>query len=201
MTATTYTRDGVQFIFHQACFTCEMCATSIDGKQFYLSEGKHLCTDCYHDKVLGRCDTCGQPFVSSAIIKAGGKQFHPPVRALVIPRESAFIHRVAVAQCFSCSLCHKQLRDTYIEKNDKFMCRECYESAFLPLCSTCGTRILPAEGTGTIVAVEWKDKKYHQDCFACKVCGKPFDDLKAVAHNDSLYCRECFEDEATQNAV
>ncbi|EGF83479.1 hypothetical protein BATDEDRAFT_22205 [Batrachochytrium dendrobatidis JAM81] len=112
--------------------------------------------------------------------KTDGKQFHP--------------------KCFCCSTCQKQLVSTFIEKDGSFVCKECYEVAFLPLCHGCNLRILPEKGAGTIVAVEWKDKKYHQACFSCKNCRKPFEDLKAVAHNDYLYCKECFEDEATRNA-
>eukprot|EP00842_Homolaphlyctis_polyrhiza_P002212 jgi/Hompol1/2992/HPOL_006282-RA len=102
-TATTYTRDGVKYVFHQECFLCEMCTTRIDNKPFYLHEGRHICSECYMGKVLGRCDDCGLPFVDSTIVKAGGKQHHPG--------------------CFKCSKCTKQLTEKYIEKDGKFMCK------------------------------------------------------------------------------
>ncbi|KAI8923193.1 hypothetical protein BC831DRAFT_472314 [Entophlyctis helioformis] len=179
-TATTYTQDGIQHIFHQTCFTCELCSVRIDDKAFYLHEGRHICSGCYTKKVLGHCDLCKEPFTETSLIKAGGRQFHP--------------------HCFKCNNCKTQLVATYLEKDGDFLCKACYETMHLPLCSGCSTRIMPDENTGTIVAIEWKEHKYHQACFACKNCAKPFTDLKAVAHNNNLYCKECFEDEATANA-
>ncbi|KAH6574951.1 hypothetical protein BASA81_016492 [Batrachochytrium salamandrivorans] len=179
-TVTQYTQDGVQYLFHKDCFKCEMCQSFIGSTPFYLHETKHVCDECYRRKVLGSCEHCGLQFTDSSLVKTGGKQYHPA--------------------CFKCSTCHNPLVTTYVEKDGAFMCKDCYEAKFLPMCNTCNGRIFPAHGTGTIVAVEWKDKKFHQACFVCKVCAKPFVELKAVAHNDTLYCKECFEDEATRNA-
>ncbi|KAH6570264.1 hypothetical protein BASA50_011285 [Batrachochytrium salamandrivorans] len=159
------------------------------------------------DDFKGHCKICQEPVTGNTVTQytQDGVQylFHKDcfkceMCQSFIGSTPFYLHETK--HCFKCSTCHNPLVTTYVEKDGAFMCKDCYEAKFLPMCNTCNGRIFPAHGTGTIVAVEWKDKKFHQACFVCKVCAKPFVELKAVAHNDTLYCKECFEDEATRNA-
>ncbi|KAJ3258496.1 Four and a half LIM domains protein 2 [Boothiomyces macroporosus] len=100
---TSYTQQDLKFVFHPHCFVCTECGTSMEGRSFYNHQNNHLCTDCYHEKVLGKCDLCGAVFKDPTVVKAAGKQFHQ--------------------QCFTCSTCKKELTSTFIEKDDQFMCK------------------------------------------------------------------------------
>ncbi|KAJ3304509.1 hypothetical protein HDV03_002718 [Kappamyces sp. JEL0829] len=170
---TSYTLNDFKNNFHSKCFVCGNCGMSMEGKAFYHHDGKYLDKDCYHKVILGLCDACQGSFSDPTVIKASGKQYHPA--------------------CFRCSDCKDALTSSYIEKEGKFLCKGCYEKQFLPPCGACGNPISPEPGTNKLMAIEWKEKKFHVACFACKLCGQPFSDLKAVLHKEDLLCKPCWE--------
>lgn len=170
---TSFTQNELKSNFHLACFKCASCSSSMDGKGFYLHEGKFLDQECYHKMVLGNCDGCQKTFSDATVVKAGGKQYHPA--------------------CFTCNACQDTLSGSYVEKDGRIVCKSCYEKQYLPPCYSCKKPIAPEQGTNKLMAIEWKDKKFHIACFACKMCSQPFSDLKAVLHKDDLLCKICFE--------
>ncbi|KAI8894111.1 hypothetical protein BC833DRAFT_248122 [Globomyces pollinis-pini] len=175
---TSYTQNDLRYNFHAQCFVCTSCSTSMEGKSFYNHESNHLCMECYHTVVLGKCDRCHDVFKTPTVVKAGGKQYHQ--------------------ECFVCIKCKSELTSTYIEKDNQFFCKACYEAAYLPPCGACGLNITPDPGSNKLTAIEWKEKKFHIACFSCKLCKNPFQDLKAVISGNDLLCRSCFEAKATQ---
>ncbi|TPX65165.1 hypothetical protein SpCBS45565_g05312 [Spizellomyces sp. 'palustris'] len=168
----SYTQDGIQHAYHRKCFTCAECQKPIDDTSFYLHLEKPHCKACYEERILGRCAACDESLSGTATMKAGSKKFHP--------------------KCFVCEKCKTELQGRYFEKDDAFWCRSCYEVNYLPDCDACGKKIQPDDTTSKITMVQCKDKKYHQGCFACKDCRKPFDELKALHHKDELYCQDCY---------
>ncbi|KAI8920386.1 hypothetical protein DFJ77DRAFT_240076 [Powellomyces hirtus] len=168
----SYTVDGIQHAFHRHCFTCAgQCGNAITDGSFFMHDDKPHCKHCY-ENVLGYCAKCEKGLIGSQIMKAGDNKFHPA--------------------CFACIKCNNELQSRYFEKDADLYCRSCYESSFVPTCSACTNKILPDSDSTKITMVEWKDKKFHQKCFACKTCHVPFTDLKALHHKDELYCQDCY---------
>ncbi|KAG1706989.1 Four and a half LIM domains protein 2 [Nymphon striatum] len=54
--------------WHEKCFCCCVCRTTIGTKSFIPRENEIFCTGCYEDKFATRCIKCNK--VSSAIITA-----------------------------------------------------------------------------------------------------------------------------------
>lgn len=77
--STSFTKQDLNYHFHPQCFVCAGCQSSMEGRAFYQHQQKYLCSNCYHSKVLGRCDACGEMFTDPTIVKAGGKQYHTKV--------------------------------------------------------------------------------------------------------------------------
>lgn len=171
---TSFTQNELKYSFHSTCFVCDRCSKSMEGKAFYNHEGKYFDKECYHSVVLGSCSACKVVFEDPQVVKAGGKQFHP--------------------RCFKCSTCCNELTSSYIEKEDCYYCRACYDMANLPPCGSCGKPITPEVGTNKLMAIEYKGQKFHVACFNCKNCNRPFSDLKALLHGSELFCKPCYEE-------
>lgn len=101
--ATTFTINEIKSNFHPGCFKCGNCSLSMEGKGFFLHEGKYLDQECYHKLVLGKCDACSKAFTDLVVVKVRGKQFHPA--------------------CFTCNKCSTILSATYIENDSKVYCK------------------------------------------------------------------------------
>ncbi|KAI8822557.1 uncharacterized protein EV422DRAFT_403566 [Fimicolochytrium jonesii] len=170
----SYSQDNISHSFHRKCFLCAGCNNSIVDEFFMHGDkphGKPYCKACY-EKLLGSCSKCQLSLIGSEIILAGkSAKFHP--------------------QCFLCFKCKSPLQARYFQQDDHHYCRTCYEEKFTPECARCTQKILPDQAS-KIAMVEWKDKKFHQDCFRCKKCDTPFTDLKALHHIGELYCEACY---------
>lgn len=99
----SFEEQHVKFIFHNACFTCQACHTSLAGLPFYSHEDSHMCKSCYSTKMLGVCSACKLPFADSdTIYRVKEDKLH--------------------STCFLCAKCQIPLVDTYIEDNDIYIC-------------------------------------------------------------------------------
>ena len=112
---------------------------------------------------------------------------------LVFQQLTNLLCSITSPACFTCTSCKDTLTGSYVEKDSKIFCKPCYEKSFLPPCYACKKSITPEAGSNKLMAIEWKEKKFHVACFACKMCSQPFSDLKAVLHKDDLLCKACFE--------
>ena len=162
---TSYTQQEFKNNFHPECFVCGNCSQSMEGKAFYNHDGKMLDMECYHKVVLGSCDACHLQFSDPTVIKANGKKFHP--------------------DCFKCSSCTNLLASSYIDKDSKFFCKvyllfnsrlvmknNSFRLAELASCQSHrkSNNEFYNSGSNKLMAIEWKDKKFHVSCFACKSC-------------------------------
>lgn len=78
---------AMENIYHIACFTCQQCQISLQGKPFYALDGKPFCEEDYLN-TLEKCCVCLIP-ITERILRATGKPYHP--------------------QCFTCVVCGKSL--------------------------------------------------------------------------------------------
>ncbi|XP_035223164.1 lipoma-preferred partner homolog isoform X1 [Stegodyphus dumicola] len=88
--------------------------------------------------------------------------------------------------CFTCHICHKELRGKpFYAKDGKPFCEDDYLNT-LEKCCVCGGRILDRilRATG---------KPYHPNCFTCVVCGKCLDGIPfTVDATNQIYCIDDF---------
>ncbi|KAI9346529.1 hypothetical protein BDR26DRAFT_855711 [Obelidium mucronatum] len=175
----SYKVDSLVRYFHQRCFKCFICSTSLkDGTEFFVNAGNPHCVSCYQEKVLGFCDTCGLVLNQQGIVRAKTGKFHP--------------------QCFVCKRCSSKLDGRYYEKDGGFWCRECYIDLFIPVCGTCNKKIISETNGQPVTSIDWKGNKYHQQCFGCTDCKKLFVDLKAFQIDGNLFCKNCHAIRAKQ---
>lgn len=156
--------------YHKACFKCADCGAPLQS--YHPHGGKFYCMSCIKKKQgnaatvsSGKCCAiCGGP-IDAFTLQAGDKYYHK--------------------DCFKCAHCGKAIAGTYGEVGGKIYCsNECIREATGTRCNGCGKVI-----TGQYINV--LNKPYHRECLACKVCKKPFPDLKFYNVNDEPYCADC----------
>ncbi|KAJ3083859.1 hypothetical protein BCR33DRAFT_720711 [Rhizoclosmatium globosum] len=168
----SYKAESLTRFFHQRCFQCVICQTSLrGGTEFFVNNSAPHCVSCYQEKVLGCCDGCGLVLNQNGVVRAKNKKFHPG--------------------CFVCKKDGVRLDGRYYEKEGSFWCRNCYVDVFVPTCGSCGLKILSEQDGQPVTSIDWKGKKYHQQCFGCTDCKKLFVDLKAFQIDGNLYCKNC----------
>jgi paxillin len=147
---------------------CSSCNKPIE--RYNVKDDKFLCQDCFRVAVPPkRCAKCQQEIVGASVV-ALGSQFH--------------------ADCFTCAYsgCGKVIRDDYVEHDGKAYCTEasgpCYKRALGKVCAACSN---PLETNYLSVL----GKQFHRQCFACKMCSKPFETLEFFPINDEPYCEPC----------
>ncbi|VDD80849.1 unnamed protein product [Mesocestoides corti] len=90
--------------WHQRCFVCQGCHTTLQGKQFVNKDGEVYCIDCRKQKFDPRCHKCHL-------------KIDPTVR-YPIDGDRSF-HR----ECFVCSKCGTSLDGRrFCMKDDQYVC-------------------------------------------------------------------------------
>lgn len=113
----------------------------------------------------GQCAACDQNILGE-VVHALGKKYHP--------------------EHFFCSVCQKEIgNETFVERNEKVYCENCYTTYFTPLCPKCNQPVLD-------FCTEAMGKKYHPDCFVCIECEKPLKDELFMERNNQIYCEKCY---------
>ena len=156
--------------FHQRCFNCCFCKTTIDDdqQQVYLVDGQPCCQICYRAKVLPRCSKCFQVIDDQQSIVFQEKKYHQ--------------------QCLTCYQCQQILRQQQIpvHQGNPF-CSQCYRTTILPQCSKC---LQPIEDQQSTV---FQGNKYHQQCFTCVLCGQIMIETRFYIHNEQACCSTCYQ--------
>lgn len=96
-------------MYHMEEFVCSLCKRSLENVEAVDEEttGILFCSDCHHDHVTKKCDSCKAPVVGTAI-DALGRFYHP--------------HH------FCCFKCKKLLDGNYYKNEDQPVCQECFET-------------------------------------------------------------------------
>ena len=105
--------------WHEACFLCNKCRTSLVDKQFGSKADRIYCGPCYDAQFATRCDGCGDVF------KAGMKKMEYKTRQW---------HE----KCFVCCTCKNPIgTKSFIPKEHDIYCAKCYEEKFATKCIKC----------------------------------------------------------------
>ena len=89
-------------------------------------------------------------------------------------------------QCFKCKDCGVSLsQGGFFTKNNDYYCSKCYQSHYGTKCGHCGLFV-----EGEVVTA--LGKTYHQNCFTCAGCGKPFPAGERVTFTGkNCLCQRC----------
>lgn len=158
--------------------TCDKCSGSLIGKQYLMQDSLKFCIECYESTYCNNCKICGELIkTDQQDITYKGMHFHDT--------------------CFTCAGCEKQLANvSFIYKDDRFTCAECYENKFSPKCATCNKTFKPG-----VKRMEYKGKSYHEKCFSCATCEEAIGQKSFVVIDDSIYCKDCYENEMAKKCA
>jgi len=153
--------------WHESCFLCHKCRTSLVDKQFGSKADRIYCGPCYDAQFATRCDGCGDVF------KAGMKKMEYKTRQW---------HE----KCFVCCVCKNPIgTKSFIPKEHDIYCAKCYEDKFATKCTKC-VKVITTGG------VTYRNEPWHRECFTCSNCTKCLAGQRFTSRDDKPYCAECF---------
>jgi len=153
--------------WHEACFLCNKCRTSLVDKQFGSKADRIYCGPCYDAQFATRCDGCGDVF------KAGMKKMEYKTRQW---------HE----KCFVCCTCKNPIgTKSFIPKEHDIYCAKCYEEKFATKCIKC-SKVITQGG------VTYRNDPWHRECFTCTHCQKSLAGQRFTSRDDKPYCADCF---------
>ncbi|KAH0630801.1 hypothetical protein JD844_004038 [Phrynosoma platyrhinos] len=155
--------------WHENCFRCFKCYTSLVNEPFMLKENNKVwCNKCTTNEEAPRCKGCLKPIV------AGDQN---------VEYKKTVWHK----DCFTCNQC-KQVIGTasFFPKGDEIYCVTCHEHKFAKTCVKCKNAI-------TSGGVAYQDRPYHAECFVCATCTKKLGGQRFTAVEDQFYCVDCYK--------
>ncbi|CAH8533393.1 unnamed protein product [Schistosoma turkestanicum] len=153
--------------WHEKCFKCSACTTSLADRPFATKEEQLYCSDCYDERFAARCDGC------QGVFKAGmrkyeyrGQQWHE--------------------ECFLCVECKQPIgTKSFIPRENQVVCVPCYEAKYAQRCTKCSDVIRRG-------GVTYKGNPWHKECFTCTNCAKQLAGLKFTSKDEQPYCADCY---------
>ncbi|MBO5345006.1 MAG: hypothetical protein J6A51_03835 [Clostridia bacterium] len=113
------------------------------------------------------CAECGRPLQAQRIT-AIGRNYHP--------------------NCFVCRNCKTPIGANPFHAIDNYpYCKQCYLQRFAKMCARCGKPI-------TDQCLNALGKSYHQACFNCTRCHKPFATPSFFQKDGEPYCEVCYKE-------
>ncbi|XP_063280809.1 four and a half LIM domains protein 1-like isoform X1 [Prinia subflava] len=155
--------------WHDNCFRCFKCYTSLVNEPFMLRENKVWCSNCTTAEDAPRCKGCFKPII------AGDQN---------VEYNKMVWHK----DCFTCSQCKQVIGSgSFFPKGDEFYCVSCHEHKFAKTCAKCKN---PIAAGGLI----YQEQPWHSECFICSNCKKQLDGKRFTAVEDQFYCVECYKE-------
>jgi len=147
--------------FHPDHFVCASCENPLGTASFYEIDGLPNCEQCYNNIYCPMCGFCGKP-IPDRCVTAMNKKWH--------------------IDCFVCnSCCNPFPGGSFFEKNGMPYCKNCYQGTFTSQCAGCGQT-----ASGKIINA--LNKQWHQQCFACAYCRRPFNGGAFFEKEGKPYC-------------
>ncbi|XP_029356109.1 leupaxin [Echeneis naucrates] len=136
-------------VWHPEHFVCTVCKTELSTRGFFERDGQPYCDKDYQHLFSPRCAYCRGPIIQN-ILTAMDQTWHP--------------------EHFFCAHCGDLFgQEGFQEKDGKPYCFKDFYHLFAPKCSGCGESV--RENYLTAANGTW-----HQECFVCADCLKPFTD-------------------------
>eukprot|EP01089_Gocevia_fonbrunei_P015577 TRINITY_DN4591_c0_g1_i1.p1 TRINITY_DN4591_c0_g1~~TRINITY_DN4591_c0_g1_i1.p1 ORF type:complete len:475 (+),score=30.47 TRINITY_DN4591_c0_g1_i1:73-1497(+) len=148
--------------YHQKCFACGGCGTSLGNGSFFNVDGVANCQSCYSLLFCTRCAHCDNP-IQGSCMDALGKKWH--------------------TTCFICTQCLTPFGNSmFYERDGMPFCQGCFSGMFSSRCGGC---------SGPVVgeAINACGKAWHPEHFVCTVCRKAFGNTPYFDHNGMPYCQ------------
>ncbi|KAM7541669.1 hypothetical protein Aperf_G00000011958 [Anoplocephala perfoliata] len=155
--------------WHEACFVCMECKTSLADRPFATKEEAIFCPDCFDEKFAARCDGCGKTF------KAAMRKYE---------YKGGAWHE----ECFLCAECHQPIgAKSFIPRGNDIICVQCYEDKFAQKCVKCQAVINKG-------GITYKGQPWHKECFLCANCNNQLAGQKFTSKDDKIYCANCYSE-------
>ncbi|XP_054723998.1 four and a half LIM domains protein 2-like [Uloborus diversus] len=153
--------------WHESCFICNKCRSSLIDKPFGSKSEKIYCANCYDAAFASRCDGCNQVFrAGTKKMEYKGHQWHE--------------------NCFTCSVCLTPIGTrSFIPRDDDIYCITCFEEKFATRCTKC-RRIINGGG------VTYRNEPWHRECFTCSHCAISLAGQRFTSRDEKPYCADCF---------
>uniref|UniRef100_A0A183A5M6 LIM zinc-binding domain-containing protein n=1 Tax=Echinostoma caproni TaxID=27848 RepID=A0A183A5M6_9TREM len=153
--------------WHERCFFCTVCKSSLADKPFVTKDTELYCPDCYDERFSPRCDGCKK------IFKAGSRKYE---------YKGSTWHE----ECFTCLECKQPLgTKSFVPKDEGVVCVPCYEEKYSQKCFKCGKAIQKG-------GVTYKGQPWHKTCFLCVNCNAELSGQKFTSKDEKPYCADCY---------
>lgn len=105
--------------WHEGCFHCSRCGSSLVDKPFAAKEEQLLCTDCYSNEYSSKCQECKKTIMpGTRKMEYKGSSWHET--------------------CFTCQRCQQPIgTKSFIPKENQNFCVPCYEKQYALQCVQC----------------------------------------------------------------
>eukprot|EP00794_Sanderia_malayensis_P006935 gene6935-7714_t len=141
-------RAGKDKRWHPECFVCHTCKEQLVDLIYFFKDGNIYCGRHYGELVGLRCFACDELIFSQEYTIADGKSYHP--------------------KHFCCFECDRELGgETYVPKENRPYCMDCYQVKFSKTCNGCQQSISPE-----VQCLAYEDCYWHSNeaCFSCSAC-------------------------------
>ncbi|XP_041076977.1 four and a half LIM domains protein 1-like isoform X1 [Polyodon spathula] len=154
--------------WHEDCFRCAKCYKPLGSEPFSTKDDKILCSKCISREDSARCHGCYKPILpGTQSVAYKGNTWHE--------------------ECFTCFQCKLPIgSQSFLTKGEDIYCTSCHEKKFAKICVHCKKAI-------TSGGVSYQDQPWHSQCFVCNTCKKPLAGQPFTAHEDNLYCVDCYK--------
>lgn len=153
---------------HDSCFSCYECSEHLTIGSFRLLEGYAFCQNCASKYEKRKCAECNQ-IIMDRFVQAGGRFYH--------------------IDHFKCVKCGEILKGkNYIAHHDKYYC-PLHGSDFLKRCNYCKKEFSLVNDD----SIHWHKKRFHRNCFVCRVCGTKCDPENCKSYHERPHCEECYK--------
>ncbi|XP_008579567.1 PREDICTED: four and a half LIM domains protein 2 [Galeopterus variegatus] len=171
--------------WHEACFHCSQCKSSLVDKPFAAKEDQLLCTDCYSNEYSSKCQECKKTIMpGTRKMEYKGSSWHET--------------------CFICHRCQQPIgTKSFIPKDNQNFCVPCYEKQHALQCVQCKKYSLPflmrdsfslLTGLGGTKYISFEERQWHNDCFNCKKCSLSLVGRGFLTERDDILCPDCGKD-------
>jgi hypothetical protein len=158
--------------WHYKCFCCNQCNSALVNQKYYDKSGKLFCNNCFLAEHLPTCYNCKVEIKG----KSGVKMNSTNGQVLTWHED-----------CLQCSVCQAGISLDNVVFRDNLFCKSCYLDTIMDKCDKCAKPI-------TGVGFTFREKFWHDTCFACDQCDRIFEEGEFRNLRDQKLCDTCFND-------
>ncbi|XP_076372214.1 actin-binding LIM protein 3-like isoform X3 [Tachypleus tridentatus] len=155
--------------FHEECFKCTVCSTSLASGGFFLKDGSYYCTNDYQKAFGTKCASCGD-YVEGEVVSALGNTYHQDCffcgrcrQPFPAGEKVSFTgHEYLCSKCIQIPEVMIQAKDEDVKKKTNENEEPSVDSG--QKCAGCEQELIEGQA---LIALE---KPWHICCFKCTAC-------------------------------